>query len=686
MKRKYLLLTIILFMCLFLFSTPSLALIPGDFGSAGGGPPDGCVDFEDLMIFAMAYGSTPPDTNWNLFCDIYPDGIIDFEDLMIFAMHYGESSVHNLTKDTYYNTIQAALDDADSGNTIEVSPETYYENIDFNGKNITLRSINPDDPEVVASTVINGGKNGSVVTFSSGEGNGAVLQGFTITNGSGTEEEPDWICGGGIYVFNSSPTIIGNIISKNSVDLVGGGIYMRYSSSNITGNTIIENSAVRCDGGGISMLNSSPTISGNAISGNTAEDVGGGIAIWHSSPTISGNTITENSAVASGGGICVSSNSYVRTTDGNDWPRNNKPPNEEDTNTYSGNTHGDPPGYTEGADVYFECILPSAPTLYNPGTSVVSGTTYTVSWSVVSGATSYVLQEATSSDFTNGLQEYPVTDTNKSFCHTVSTTTYYYRVAAVNDCGQSDWSNVEDIDVAPQTQEPITPGGMAYVWYDWPQLPVSGFYNFDILLTINVDPGVQSAYYWAHQFHFKNGDGGYMGLQTNGWMQGEWIGKMVIFSTWEALEAEPGPGASCECFTGEGVGWSCRIPYEWVEGRTYRLRIWALGVDEQENEWWGAWIIDTSFNQETYIGKIKVPSSWQWLDDYSVVWVEYYGQVNDCDSIPYAKVRFEQPVADNGSFVPQNLTPIIGTTCTNAQITLLENQGVIFETGGLTLY
>jgi len=90
MKQKYILLSLILFVFLILFSFPSLALIPGDFGSTGGGPPDGVVDFEDLMIFAMAYGSTPPDANWNPLCDIYPDDKIDFEDLMIFAMHYGE--------------------------------------------------------------------------------------------------------------------------------------------------------------------------------------------------------------------------------------------------------------------------------------------------------------------------------------------------------------------------------------------------------------------------------------------------------------------------------------------------------------------------------------------------------------------------------------------------------------------
>jgi len=99
MKQKYLLLVMILFVFLILFSIPSLALIPGDFGSAGGGPPDGCVDFEDLMIFALAYGSTSADTNWNPLCDIAgqgsptPDGIIDFEDLMIFAMNYGQRDI-----------------------------------------------------------------------------------------------------------------------------------------------------------------------------------------------------------------------------------------------------------------------------------------------------------------------------------------------------------------------------------------------------------------------------------------------------------------------------------------------------------------------------------------------------------------------------------------------------------------
>ncbi len=159
------------------------------------------------------------------------------------------------------------------------------------------------------------------------------------------------------------------------------------------------------------------------------------------------------------------------------------------------------------------------------------------------------------------------------------------------------------IPTPPQGQ--ITPGHMALIWYDWPQSPGNGFYNFDVFLTIDIDPSIQSAYYWAHSLYFKNEEIGYMGLQTNGCMQGEWVGKMAIFSMWDALEAEPGPGASCEWFTGEGEGWSCRIKYNWVEGHKYCLRIKACGVDEQENEWWGAWITDTSTSQETFMEMVN---------------------------------------------------------------------------------
>ena len=78
------------------------------------------------------------------------------------------------------------------------------ENINFNGKNISLIG-DPDDP---TSVVIDGNQNGSVVTFENWETNDAILTGFTITNGTGTDfNDGGGRRGGGVYSQPSSPTI-----------------------------------------------------------------------------------------------------------------------------------------------------------------------------------------------------------------------------------------------------------------------------------------------------------------------------------------------------------------------------------------------------------------------------------------------------------------------------------------------
>jgi len=197
-------------------------------------------------------------------------------------------------------TIQAAIDAAAGGDEVVVRPGTYVENIDFLGKAITVRSaLGPD------VTIIDGGAAGSVVVFDSGEGPGSVLDGFTLTNGTGTVD-PWWsLAGGGIYCESSSPTITNNVITGNTADGGGGGGIKCYTASpTITNNVITGNSALA--GGGINDYGSSATFMYNTVSGNWANHDGGGICCGFSSSIITSNIITGNTAcVFDGGGIAL---------------------------------------------------------------------------------------------------------------------------------------------------------------------------------------------------------------------------------------------------------------------------------------------------------------------------------------------------------------------------------------------
>ncbi|MBM4046872.1 MAG: hypothetical protein FJ279_17340 [Planctomycetes bacterium] len=130
-----------------------------------------------------------------------------------------------------YATIQSAIDAANDGETVLVSPGTYYENINFDRKAIVVRSIDPEEPPVVQSTVIDGSRatnadSGSAIIFESGEGRGTVLSGFTVVNGRGSRRQDQYVdqpCGGGIYCRASSPTISNCVIRNNSTG-AGGGV------------------------------------------------------------------------------------------------------------------------------------------------------------------------------------------------------------------------------------------------------------------------------------------------------------------------------------------------------------------------------------------------------------------------------------------------------------------------------
>jgi polygalacturonase len=82
-------------------------------------------------------------------------------------------------------SIQAAIDEAADGEEIVIAPGTYYEQIDFLGKAIMLRSIEPNNWAIVAATIIDANDlvDGIGVTFAAAEGVDSVLSGLTVRGG-----------------------------------------------------------------------------------------------------------------------------------------------------------------------------------------------------------------------------------------------------------------------------------------------------------------------------------------------------------------------------------------------------------------------------------------------------------------------------------------------------------------------
>lgn len=179
-----------------------------------------------------------------------------------------------------FPTIQAALSAASTGDTVVVGAGTYRENIDFGGKDVTLRSASGPQATTIAA---NGG---TTVRM----GPGGVLRGFTVTGGTAT-------FGAGMEVRESGSVIEGNVFSGNTQGTGGFGAAIGGNGASpvIRGNRFRANS---CDeqflSGVVTFINgSNPTIANNIFENNSCRAIDIVLPVPYA-PTVVNNTIVHN--------------------------------------------------------------------------------------------------------------------------------------------------------------------------------------------------------------------------------------------------------------------------------------------------------------------------------------------------------------------------------------------------------
>jgi hypothetical protein len=200
-------------------------------------------------------------------------------------------------------TIQAGINAAVSGDTVQVAPGTYTgpsnRNLDFTGKNILLRSS-----AGAATTIIDCQTLARGIRFHTGETAAAIVQGFTIRNGlaNGT-------FGGGILIESgANPTIRNCRFTLNHAN-TGGGIYVS-SGVALTDCDFEDNSADNF-GGGVYGESAIVQATRCSFTQNEAGFGGGVYAIVAATVNLTDCTFTENAGANLAGGLYASASSVT---------------------------------------------------------------------------------------------------------------------------------------------------------------------------------------------------------------------------------------------------------------------------------------------------------------------------------------------------------------------------------------
>ncbi|MBE3040232.1 MAG: right-handed parallel beta-helix repeat-containing protein, partial [Chloroflexi bacterium] len=191
--------------------------------------------------------------------------------------------------DPRYTTIQAAVEAARSGDIVIVSSGVYHGNTIVLNKEITLASTNPDDPCVVAATIIDSmGFANQAIAFDSGATGNTVLDGFTITAGT-------W------FIVAAQDATVAGQNGPDGGGIAGGAVYLNSGASPTIKNCVIRDTTIT---GGNAGNGANADVTVAATRGGWAGWArGGGVYIApFANPTLVNCTITNCTAVGGNAG------------------------------------------------------------------------------------------------------------------------------------------------------------------------------------------------------------------------------------------------------------------------------------------------------------------------------------------------------------------------------------------------
>jgi hypothetical protein len=258
-----------------------------------------CINAGSALAIGLGLGNTWTRT----------DGVTD-NSTVDMGYHYGPNFGPPVT--VYvpddYATIQAAVDAVSAGSTIIVRDGTYTgagnKDVTLGERSVTLQSENGPNACIIDCENNGRGFNIDMTWNNAGE---VVLDGFTIINGNRSGYGP-WYdnSGGGIFIYNGSPTVKNCIISNCFAEQQGGGIMNRSASGLIT-NCVVTGNTSGSSGGGIKSNYSEPTITDCVITGNDSTAGGGlGLHVTVAGPkggALVSNCLIVGNTATSGAGI-----------------------------------------------------------------------------------------------------------------------------------------------------------------------------------------------------------------------------------------------------------------------------------------------------------------------------------------------------------------------------------------------